>query len=206
MSNRLDADLAWIDQLAENHFTIIDQFLQPNDLAQILNEFQIMERAGAFKNAGIGALGDHQIDASIRGDQVYWLDSKNDGVFSLFLEKINLLVQLLNQYCYLGISDSEFHLAKYPAGTYYKKHVDEFKGRSNRVISVVFYLNQNWQVADGGQLKIYLDEVEKIIEPIAGRLVLFKSDLLPHEVLTAHKDRKSITGWLLKKPVGLGFL
>jgi SM-20-related protein len=206
MSNRLDADLDWMDQLAEKHVTVIDHFLSPQDLKQILSGFQLLEQEGAFRQAGIGAQGDHQVNQSIRGDQVYWLDPKNDHAFSVFFENIDRLIQLLNRYGYLGITDAEFHLAKYPVGTFYRKHVDEFKGRSNRVISVVFYLNQNWQPTDGGQLKIYLTQNEMVIEPLAGRLVLFKSDLLPHEVLTSLSDRKSITGWLLKRPVGLGFL
>ncbi|MCB0627245.1 MAG: 2OG-Fe(II) oxygenase, partial [Saprospiraceae bacterium] len=34
------------------------------------------------------------------------------------------------------------------------------------------------------------------ILPVGGRLVLFRSELLEHEVLPARRERYSLTGWL----------
>jgi SM-20-related protein len=97
-------------------------------------------------------------------------------------------------------------MAHYPAGSFYKRHLDQFKERNNRVISTILYLNKNWEASQGGELKLFFDHEEKIVEPKYGRIVSFKSDQLEHEVLKTNVDRFSITGWMLHNPVGLGFL
>ena len=55
--------------------------------------------------------------------------------------------------------------------------------------------------SDGGKLIIYIQEngIEKAIEiePLAGRLVCFKSELLEHEVKETFAERLSVTDWLL---------
>lgn len=196
----------WVDALAEDDYVVIDDFLDIDTYHQIRQYF--LQKLGheAFDKAGIGALADHHIDRSERGDHVYWLDRKTDrameNVFSLFDE----LIANLNRYCFLGIADFESHLAYYPEGTFYKKHVDQFKERSNRLISMVLYLNEDWQPEHGGTLKLYLNEGTKTLAPLGRRLVLFKSDVIPHEVLPTSLGRYSLTGWLLKNPADLGFL
>jgi len=32
--------------------------------------------------------------------------------------------------------------------------MDQFQGKNNQVISMLIYLNENWQEGDGGELKI----------------------------------------------------
>jgi SM-20-related protein len=57
-------------------------------------------------------------------------------------------------------------------------------------------LNLEWQENDGGELALYLPEGEKRVLPIGGRLVCFESDKIEHAVLTANRNRLSLTGWL----------
>jgi len=83
-------------------------------------------------------------------------------------------------------------------GAFYKKHKDAFKSDDARRISVILYLNKNWEKENGGELKLYLENSEETIEPISGRLVVFESHL-EHEVLESKTDRYSITGWLKSK-------
>ena len=81
---------------------------------------------------------------------------------------------------------------------FYKKHVDAFKGRSNRVFTSVLYLNTP---NEGGELVIYKPKskvVEVTISPEAGTLVLFESERFVHEVLPAVDNRYSIAGWFRK--------
>jgi SM-20-related protein len=85
----------------------------------------------------------------------------------------------------------------YPAGTYYKKHLDQFKKDDHRKLSVICYLNKDWREEEGGQLRIYLEEGTQEVLPVAGRLVCFRSDLLEHEVLPSTRSRLSLTGWVL---------
>ncbi|MGJ8682812.1 2OG-Fe(II) oxygenase, partial [Paraglaciecola sp.] len=74
-----------------------------------------------------------------------------------------------------------------------------FKGRSNRALSTVYYLNPNWSEADGGELIIYSpeknDEPISKVTPLFNQCIIFLSDMFPHEVLASNKDRFSIAGW-----------
>jgi SM-20-related protein len=103
----------------------------------------------------------------------------------------------INRRLFLGLFDYECHFARYAPGSFYKKHVDAFRGRSNRVLSTVFYLNPQWGSADGGELLIYSGDgqVEASVKPTMGTLVVFLSETVPHEVLPAARLRHSIAGW-----------
>lgn len=196
----------WVDALANDDYVVIDNFLSDDVYSQLRSFFLTKLGHDEFDPAGIGALAEHHLDQSRRGDHVYWLDSNVDTNLSPVFELIHELIGKLNRYCYLGIADFESHLAYYPVGTFYEKHVDQFKARSNRLISIIIYLNEGWKSGDGGELKLFFDNEEKLVEPIAKRIVLFKSDVLPHEVLKTNVGRYSLTGWLLKNPADLGFL
>lgn len=198
--------LGWIDQLADQDFVVIDNFISPALYTTIFSFFEVRLAEDDLAKAGIGALGLHTIDKKIRGDYVYWLDENKDSELNLFYAQVNELVEKIRRYCFLPISDFECHLAYYPAGTFYKKHLDQFKERNNRLISFVLYLNPNWRPNDGGELVIYKKGETQLVEPLCNRLVLFKSDCVPHEVSLTNVPRYSLTGWMLNNPVGLGFL
>jgi SM-20-related protein len=74
------------------------------------------------------------------------------------------------------------------------------------MITLILYLNDNWQPGDGGELKIYKENEEILVEPIGGRCIIFKSAALEHEVLLTNKSRLSLTGWLLYQPSSVGYL
>ncbi|MEQ8906520.1 2OG-Fe(II) oxygenase [Ekhidna sp.] len=196
----------WVDQLSENDYVVIDNFLSP-ELYQVVRKFLLQRlEEDEFKRAGLGSVFNNQLDTSIRGDFTYWLDKDRDITLSPAFELIEEIKFTLNRFCFLSLSGYEFHLAHYPAGTFYKRHVDQFQDRSNRMISVIIYLNEGWKHGDGGELKIYKDEEELLIDPIAGRCVMFKSADVPHEVMKTNVGRYSLTGWMLYQPSGVGYL
>lgn len=199
------SDLSWIDKLADSDYLVIDNFIKNDQLLAVNDLFNVLIAQDELKKAGIGSI-DFQIVNEVRGDFIHWIDETQAAQLSFFFDKISTISEQLNRYCYLGIKSHEFHFALYPKGSFYEKHLDQFQERTNRMISVVFYLNENWQEGDGGELKIYKASGDIIVPPLANRLVLFKSDLIEHEVLKTTTSRKSITGWLLRKPAGLGFL
>lgn len=197
----------WVDQLSQNDYVIIDDFLPKVLFDDIRAYFLGRLDADGFSDAAIGALNHKTLEKSIRGDKIYWLDRKEDVEMEPFFELSDELIQQLNQLCYLSLSGSEFHLAHYPIGAFYKKHIDQFKGRSNRLISVIIYLNIGWKPGDGGELKVFeANGTELLVEPLAGRCIMFKSDTVPHEVMKTHVNRYSLTGWLLYQPATLGYL
>lgn len=198
--------IQWFDKLAEDDFVVIDDFLSDEQFRLIMNFFKKAEENNHLKKAGIGPSGEFQIKSSVRGDFIYWLDENRDLELASFFNVKRDLIANLRRFCFLSLSGSEFHIAKYPEGSHYNRHLDQFNERSNRQITVLVYLNENWKKGDGGELVIYKDDQEIIIEPIAKRLLLFKSDVIEHEVLTTNVPRYSLTGWLLHQPASVGYL
>lgn len=200
--HNLDNWFSWMDDLAEQNYVVIDNFID-DKLYKEIKSF-LFEKIEAFDQAGIGALNQHIIKKTIRGDKTYWLNKERDTALSDLWELLSETKNTLNRYCYLSLSGEEFHLTHYPSGGYYLRHLDQFEGRNNRMISMIIYLNENWETKNGGQLEI-LDKNKKLqlVDPIAKRCVLFKSDKVPHAVLKSYKDRYSLTGWLLYQPTSL---
>lgn len=197
--------IQWMDELAENDYVVVDDFISQEVFRSIMDFFQEKEKNDLLKKAGIGSSGEFQVNTDIRGDFIYWLDRERDEQLEFFFGLMDELIQSLKRYCFLSLSGSEFHIAKYPKGSHYDKHLDQFNERSNRQITVLLYLNKDWKKEDGGELKIYKDDKEILVEPIAKRLLLFKSDTVEHEVLTTNVPRYSLTGWLLHQPAEVGY-
>lgn len=108
------------------------------------------------------------------------------------------LQRQLNRSLFLGLFEYECHFALYKAGGFYKKHLDSFRGRANRVVTTVLYLNPDWQPEWGGELVIYREDTDDrlaVIAPKMGTLVVFMSEYVPHEVLPTQKPRASIAEW-----------
>lgn len=197
----------WLDQLAEKDYVYVDNFIDDLLYEKIQHYFTTLHAESEFAKAAIGTSEQRQIESSIRGDFIYWLNQAKDGNISQLFSLLDELVNNLKQMLFLSVSDYEFHFALYPPETFYKKHLDQFQGQTNRVISVLIYLNDNWQPGDGGELKIYEPNGnEVLIEPVGKRLLMFKSGSVEHEVMLTHKPRKSLTGWLLRRPAALNHL
>lgn len=195
------------DGLAEQGFAIIDHFLLPDEVEAILQLDEFQNGLLHFKKAGIGHQHEKQINEGIRGDYIQWIDRTQAApALRVYLEKLNSVVGFVNQSLYLSLKDYEVHLTQYPPGTFYKRHLDQFKKDDHRKLSAICYLNRNWTPEEGGQLRLYLQNKTLDILPEAGRLVCFRSDLLEHEVLPATRPRLSLTGWLLDQVADLRHL
>jgi SM-20-related protein len=157
---------------------------------------------GQFKKAAVGKGDQKQVRAEIRSDEVLWMDpTALSPLQVVFWEKIEELKQVLNRRCFLGLKSFEGHFARYPVGSFYKRHLDQFHAVPHRIVTVILYLNDSWTEADGGQLRMYFpqeDGSERLedVLPVGGRLVVFLSEEIPHEVMPTQKERISITGWL----------
>lgn len=188
------------DGLAENGYAIIDDFLENKSIDKILELDTFKNGLLQFKKAGIGKNQEKQINESIRGDYIQWIDYNNaEGPLKEYIEKLRELISFANQSLFLSLKDCEVHQTIYPIGSFYKRHLDQFKKDDHRKLSVICYLNKDWSENDGGQLRLYLKEESKDVFPLAGRLVCFRSDLLEHEVLPAIRERLSLTGWLVDR-------
>lgn len=200
-----------VDHIAEHGFCVINDFLPQTTVTALANEAQMLKQTEGLHKAGIGR--EHlSVNKEIRGDSIYWLNEDNASpAQKSYFEQMENLRLKLNQHLYLGLFGLESHLAVYPEGGFYKKHLDCFAGENphkpQRKISCIVYLNQGWQMQDGGQLKLYLNELDEsdkyksiLISPLAGRAVIFLSDTFYHEVMPTYKERVSLTGWFFTRP------
>lgn len=136
------------------------------------------------------------LNTAIRSDKIFWLDRIHENTYeNAFFDIMDAFVVFLNQTCYTGITSYEFHYALYEKGSFYKKHFDQFKSNASRQYTMIFYLNTDWKLTDGGELCVYLPDFARNISPTNGRCVFFKSNELEHEVLLSQAQRMSITGW-----------
>lgn len=197
-----------IDELGNNKFSISDHFFTSEETAAFKTHVINQDTSQDFHAAAIGNAYNEKIIQSIRGDKIRWIDENNKyEVEEIFFQKVNDFIQYLNRTCYMGIEESEFHYALYPEGTFYQRHIDAFKNDDRRTLSMVFYLNdEDWKEEYGGQLSLFLPqtngtEKEINILPVAGRLAIFDSKTIPHEVKPVQKPRYSITGWLKTRSI-----
>jgi len=191
-----------IQDISEKKYSIIDDFFDADEVTilrkQLLNKYE----EDNFKKAAIGNKTSEVIEKSIRGDFILWINEAEAGTAEkVYFNKINSLIEYLNRTCFMGILTKEFHYAVYPEGTFYKRHLDTFQNDGRRKLSMVCYLNtEDWKPENGGELSIYTNvenqEQETKIYPFPGRVVIFESQELEHEVKPVKVPRLSITGWL----------
>ncbi|PLK42944.1 2OG-Fe(II) oxygenase [Emticicia sp. TH156] len=184
-----------ISQILDQGYGILDGFLSDEEISALNERFLLHYQAQAFKKAGISK--SHEVVKDIRGDEILWLEKSNAvGIETVFLDRLEQFMGYVNYTCFLGLRSYEIHYASYPVGTFYKRHLDKFRNDSGRKLSFICYLNQNWQPDNGGELVLFLPDSDKTVLPLGGRLIVFESDKIEHEVLPANRERRSLTGWL----------
>ncbi|GAB2803307.1 2OG-Fe(II) oxygenase [Halomonas shantousis] len=187
-----------VDGLVEHGWYLGEAFIEAALCRELHEELRRLESHTALEAAGIGRGGDHTLRRDIRGDAIRWLDRESQAQRD-YLAVMARLQQEINQALYLGLFEFEAHFAHYPPGAFYKKHLDSFRGRSNRVISTVLYLNPDWPKDGGGEMALFDPETPDVerarVRPEAGNFACFLSERIPHEVLPTRLPRASIAGW-----------
>ncbi len=189
-------------EIYQNSYVIVDDFINEDFRKALLDEQINLVNQGKFRHAAVGKGGQKQVRTEIRSDEVLWIDADDlSPLQAAYWDKIDEIRQALNRRCFLGLKSFEGHFARYPIGSFYKRHLDQFQAVPHRVVTVILYLNDSWTPEDEGALRMYFpqgDGTERIedVLPIGGRLVVFLSGEIPHEVLPTKKERISITGWL----------
>jgi len=191
-----------ISGLLEDNYCVVENFFNLEEVGMLRKTLLDKYEKDDFKKAAIGNRTNENIEKSVRGDFILWINEADAGESELiFFNKLNSLIEYLNKTCFLGILQKEFHYALYSEGTFYKRHLDTFQNDDRRKLSLVCYLNdEDWKPENGGELVIYKEEngveVAKNIYPLPGRMVIFESQMLEHEVKPVKTTRLSITGWL----------
>ena len=201
-----------LSHMAENGFCVLDNFISPDTVLCLAAEISALNSDDKMQAARTGRLA-ATVNLKLRGDSIHWLDENHASLAQLtYFKKMEDLRCQLNQQLYLGLHSLECHLALYPIGSAYPKHLDRFQLHDDshlaqRQISCILYLNQDWLAEDGGYLRLHLNDdgvtmlniAHLDIAPIAGRLIVFLSDSFYHEVLPTHRARMSLTAWFLNR-------
>jgi SM-20-related protein len=150
-----------------------------------------MDHDGDFHSAKVGQHRQHL--PTVRGDRTAW------GTAALLPDlhtPFAALQQALNTDAWLGLGSFTVQLAIYDTpGARYASHRDALRGDPARRATAILYLNSNWIPSHGGCLRIHPPSGSRDVEPISGRLVIFRSDHLLHEVLPSFATRRAATAW-----------
>lgn len=182
----------------DRDFFEIPHFLKAPDIESLREQIQLLNQNKQFHSARIGAL--RLLQKEVRSDEIFWIDESaatSSATLRDYFFRLEALRVFLNQKYFLGLGSLESHFSIYQAGAFYQRHLDASSATSLRQVSLVCYLNDQWQASSGGQLRIYHDNHFTDIEPVAGKLVGFLSREVEHEVLPSHSERMSLTSWFL---------
>lgn len=192
------------DDFVRQGWAVRENFLELARWQALAAEAERLWEQGAFRKAGVGRVSAQRVDAGIRGDYTLWLDAQLTPAACEFVTReLETLRSALNAAAYLGLFEFEGHFAKYPAGARYARHLDQPGGSEARRVSMVLYLNEDWQSGEGGELCLYppgplQDTAATAVQvlPRGGTLAIFASAGTHHEVRVARRPRLSLSGWL----------
>jgi SM-20-related protein len=201
-------------QLAERGFAVIENALDAVLLEALSHEARCLYEQDEYDVARVGTGDERKLALSVRSDRIHWIDEHAPSApqqgYLGFLDDVRAQINLET---FMGLARWEGHLAVYPIGSFYRRHLDVFANARERKVSTVLYLNPEWRPGDGGELRLWTTPASQgawdpegpfvDIEPRFGTLVAFLSEDYYHEVLPAHARRFSVTGWFRVRDLSL---
>ena len=192
-----------VEGVAARGYAVVADALPVPVIEGLRRRAMALDASHGLTQAGIGREGRRMNDAAVRGDSIAWLpDQARDRSERVLFAMLEGLRTRCNRELQLGLFDIEGHYALYPPGAAYARHLDRFRDLDTRVLSFVLYLNDAWRPAEGGALRLYVDDANSIeVTPAGGTAVVFLSARFEHEVLPGTRPRWSVTGWFRRRPV-----
>ncbi len=186
---------AEVEAIGAGRCVVRDGVIGPDSVRRALAAVRRRFEAGQLRAAGVGH--GRAVDRSVRGDHIQWIDEAGeDPVLASLWAWFEAVRVEVNQACWLGLQRFSVQIACYPGeGALYRRHVDALPGARNRVLTGILYLNPDWRPEHGGQLRVLLGDGPEDIAPVGGRLVLFRSEAVVHEVLPTWAERFTVTAW-----------
>jgi SM-20-related protein len=195
--NEYDAIIGLLNQQG---WAVSDSAIPPEWQASLLAQSQDLWAAKHFQAGEIGHGENGAQRPEVRGDWIHWVEPGSPQAAHPFFEWMAQFREVLNERFPLELRSQEFHFARYAEGKGYQKHIDQHRGTDHRKVSIVLYLNPQWEAGDGGELCLYQPyqpdvEMRRIL-PLGARLAVFVSGMIPHAVLPCRRTRWSLAGWL----------
>lgn len=188
-------------ELRSQGWQAFESFFSSSECSDFLEELKNLEKSQRLKKAKIGKKTKKKALPRVRLTEIFWIQNLNPTpTQKFFLDRMLALMDELKRECFLPLNNLETHYSIYPKGGFYQRHKDQFQGDTSRQVSFILYLNPTWSEADGGELVIFNEkrpeEIDRIFLPAQGRLVVFLSESIEHEVRPTRKKRYSLTGWM----------
>ena len=187
--------------LTKSGYVVVQDALPFGCWQSLRGEAERLLRGDAFARGRIGhGEATHQ-DTATRRDSLCWLAPEMPAG-GAYLRWMNELRLVLNRELFLGLTAFEAHYAHFPVGAFYGAHLDRHQDSKARVLSAVFYCNQDWPADAGGEFVLYDDQGAACLTlaPRGGTLILFLSAGALHEAKAALRARWSIAGWFRTGP------
>ncbi len=173
---------------------IRDGFLGRDLARACIAAVEALDHLGQLTPAAVGRRRVH--DPTIRADHTTWLDPDAPVPLSAAWAAFEALRQRLNRDAWLGLRRFAVQIARYPGeGHGYVRHTDALAGDVNRRITAILYLNDGWAPDWGGHLVASTPDGPIRVAPTLDRLVIFRSEAVPHEVEPAFRPRRALTAW-----------
>lgn len=155
-----------------------------------------LDGQGALVPAGLGHDGHHTL--ALRSDRAATLEELGaDPVLEAVWSWFDRLRQALVEATWVGLPRFSVQLACYPGGgARYARHVDALPGDRNRLLTAIVYLNPDWRPEHGGRLRAWVRGRPMEVDPRWDRLVIFRSEAVPHEVQPTWAPRYAASAWM----------
>jgi SM-20-related protein len=188
--------------LGERGWFLRDGFAPADLCAQARAEAAALEAAGAMSPAALGRGASFRQDSTVRSDVRTWLvPSTAPRALARLAHSLEALRGALAREAWLPTRKTDLQLACFAPGARYQRHRDTFAqagdlpGQANRRVTAIVYLNVGWHPEHGGALRIHGAEGPFDVAPISGRLAVFRSAEIEHEVLATRVPRYALTAW-----------
>ncbi|GMF24461.1 unnamed protein product [Phytophthora lilii] len=175
----------------------------------------------SFHEAKVGAGENLRNDRAVRGDRILWIQTPSDLNAAMQDDKcvspailhlrrqVESLVYGLKKVSWICPGD----------GSRFVKHLDTYSSAQGnergvmskdglvRLVTCVYYLNDEWEPEHGGELCVHSKGTEVLPEshwdvpPKLDTLMVFRSLDVEHEVLPTFRERKAVTIWYYGKPM-----
>jgi len=212
-----EAAVLSVGEIGTRAFVIRDNVLGSDLCIQGLREAEEVHRKGLLRDASFGKR--ETVRKSKRSDTIMWLTSERGShvlkespglrrIIEYFRCLRQELIEKHGNVLRLSKKKMSVQLARYSESSRgYVRHTDVLPTDANsgtlcRRITVMYYLNKDWQTCCGGNLRLHFDRRDSSVvsyfdvAPVGDRVLLFRSDVVPHEVRPIRKrPRYALTCW-----------
>ncbi|KAK1944908.1 [Skp1-protein]-hydroxyproline N-acetylglucosaminyltransferase [Phytophthora citrophthora] len=205
-------------------FVVKEGFLGQQNALAVRDALTQLAEKEQFHDAKVGAGHNLRNDRAVRGDKIHWIQtpsdlnvaSENDSSAILHLRRqVESLVYGLKKVSpeldLRNVVSTQF--AVFPGdGARFIKHFDTYSNTQRdergmikdglvRLVTCVYYLNDQWEPEHGGHLRVHLKDSNILpacqwdVPPKLDTLIVFRSLDVEHEVLPTYCERKAVTIW-----------